>query len=58
MTDRVRHDEKAGDEIDANYQGPYERDPVGFDTVRRGLSPSAFAQIRHNFIDPILLDCS
>jgi len=22
------------------------------------FSPSAFAQIRHNFIDPILLDCS
>ena len=33
VADRVRHDEKAGDEIDANNQGPYERDPVGFDAV-------------------------
>ena len=33
MTDRVRHDEKAGDEIDANDQGPDERDPVGLIAV-------------------------
>ena len=29
MTDRVCHDEKAGDEIDANDQGSDERDPNG-----------------------------
>ena len=39
MTDRVRHDEKAGDEIDANDQGPDERDPVGFEPVCRGPFP-------------------
>jgi len=33
VTDRIRHDEKAGDEIDANNQSPDERDPVGFDAV-------------------------
>ena len=41
MTDRVGHDEKAGDEMDANNQGPDERDPVGFYTVCRGLFPPA-----------------
>ena len=33
VADRVRHDEKAGDEIDANDQGPDERDPVSLIAV-------------------------
>jgi hypothetical protein len=39
VTDRARHDEKASDEIDANDQGPDERDPVDLmtDWFRRGL---------------------
>jgi hypothetical protein len=37
VADRVCHDKKAGDEIDADYQRPYQRHFVGLLTVGLGF---------------------
>ena len=44
MANRIRHDKKAGHEIDSNDQGPDERDPNGLSGKDKGDSADSCAR--------------